>query len=263
MGNFTIENVTVSYEKTEIIHQLSFEINKGKITTLIGPNGCGKSTMIKAIARLLPIKAGTIVLDGQKIQQYPTKELAKELAILPQSSTTPEGISVSELVSYGRFPYQKGFGSLTAEDKAKITWAIEETNLTEFAEQEVDKLSGGQKQRAFIAMALAQDTDILILDEPTTYLDMAHQLEILLLLQKLNQEEGRTILMALHDLNHAARFSDTMLAMKSGQLIALGSPQEMMTKEILAQTFEIDAEILLAPNKEYPICLSYELLEKE
>jgi iron complex transport system ATP-binding protein len=206
MTTLTTKNLQIGYGEKLIVKDLNLKINKGEITSIIGANGCGKSTILKTLARLHAAKSGSIYLDGKIIQKIPTKEIAKKMAILPQSPDAPGGLTVYELISYGRFPHQGGFGRLTDKDCEAIKWALEVTQLTSFAHQAVDALSGGQRQRAWIAMAIAQETELLLLDEPTTYLDMAHQLEILKLLKRLNEEEGRTVVMIVHDLNHAARF---------------------------------------------------------
>src|SRR5690606_6099821 len=241
-----------------VIDGLNVTIPEQKITTIIGPNGCGKSTLLKAISRLLKTKKGTVYLDGKAIHQLPTKEIAKKMAILPQTAEAPAGLTVFELVSYGRYPHRKGIGTLKKEDMDQIMWALEVTGLSELKNRPIDALSGGQRQRAWIAMSLAQDTEILILDEPTTYLDMAHQLDILLLLKQLNREEGRTIVMVLHDLNHASRFSDYLIAMRDGALITEGKPEEVMTCSNLQQVFQIDANLTTCPFSANPICLSYQ-----
>src|SRR5690606_11274218 len=188
--------------------------------------GCGKSTLLKAITRIISHQSGTIVLDGKNISKENTKTLAKKMAILPQSPESAAGLTVGELVSYGRFPYQNGFGRLTKHDYEVIDWALEVTGTSEFKFRPVDALSGGQRQRVWIAMALAQETDIIFLDEPTTYLDMAHQLEVLELLQKLNRKEGRPIVIGLHDRTHAARFADYIIAVKQGRSDQAGSGGE-------------------------------------
>jgi len=263
MTALKVEKVAIGYSNTLIIDELSVSIPEKKITTIIGPNGCGKSTLLKATSRILKTKSGAVYLDGRAIHQLSTKEVAKKMAILPQTAEAPGGLTVFELVSYGRFPHQSGFGSLKKKDYEYIYWAIDVTGLNEFKDRPIEALSGGQRQRVWIAMALAQDTEILILDEPTTYLDLAHQLDILLLLQRLNQEEGRTIVMVLHDLNHASRFSDYMIAMKNGELIKEGSPEEVMTCANLQHVFNIDASIATCPFSKNPICLSYQLCEKD
>jgi len=257
-----VDQVEIGYSNAMIIDDLSVSIPEKKITTIIGPNGCGKSTLLKAISRILKTKSGAVYLDGNAIHKLSTKEVAKKMAILPQSADAPGGLTVFELVSYGRFPHQKGFGSLTKEDYEHIYWAIDVTGLNEFKDRPIEALSGGQRQRVWIAMALAQDTEILILDEPTTYLDLAHQLDILLLLKRLNEEEGRTIVMVLHDLNHASRFSHYMIAMRNGELLTEGTPEEVMTCANLQHVFNIDASIVTCPFSANPICLSYQLCQK-
>ncbi|MBM7700498.1 ABC transporter ATP-binding protein [Kurthia huakuii] len=255
-----VEHVDVGYEKIKIVNDVSLRFNDGEITTIIGPNGCGKSTLLKAMTRIIPYRKGSIYLDGAAIAKYNTKELAKRLAILPQIAENPVGLTVGELVSYGRFPHQSGFAKLTNEDYEIIDWALDVTNTLDYKYREVDTLSGGQRQRVWIAMALAQKTDIIFLDEPTTYLDMAHQLEVLQLLKKLNEEQGRTVIMVLHDLNHAARFSHSLIALRDGELVKQGSVEEMMQRDVLATVFNIDATIVRDPKTDKPVCLSYELI---
>ncbi len=250
----------IGYNDSLIVKDLNLSIPTGKITALVGSNGSGKSTILKAMARLLKPKNGGVMLDGESIHSKSTKEVAKQLAILPQSPTAPDGLTVQELISYGRFPHQKGFGSLTEEDRKVIQWSIEVTGLTQFADRPVDQLSGGQRQRAWIAMAFAQQTDILFLDEPTTFLDMAHQLEVLHLLQKLNQEEGRTIVMVVHDLNHASRFAHHIVAIRSGTVVSEGSPAEVVTQEVLREVFAIEADIVADPRTGVPLCLPHQLV---
>jgi len=262
MAVLTADQVSVGYIDTLIIDGLNVTIPEKKITTIIGPNGCGKSTLLKAISRLLKTRNGTVYLDGKEIHQLPTKEIAKKMAILPQTAEAPAGLTVFELVSYGRFPYKKGFGTLKKEDVDAILWALEVTGLSEMKDRPIDALSGGQRQRAWIAMSLAQDTDILVLDEPTTYLDLAHQLDILLLLKQLNEKEGRTIVMVLHDLNHASRFSDYMIAMKNGKIVTEGTPETVMTRETLEKVFHIQAVMTGCPYSNHPICLSYQLTKQ-
>lgn len=255
--------LSIAYEDRLIVDDLNIQIPQGKITALVGANGSGKSTILKTMARLMQPKKGQVLLDGKSIHKQSTREVAKQLAILPQNPTAPEGLTVTELVSYGRFPYQKGFGSLKAEDKKMIEWAIESTRLSEFHDRPIDQLSGGQRQRAWIAMALAQDTDILFLDEPTTFLDMAHQLEVLQLLEELNTTAKRTIVMVVHDLNHASRYAHHMIAIKQGKAAATGSPEKVMTPEVLREVFGIEADIVTDPRTGVPLCLPYALAGKE
>ncbi|WP_110112445.1 ABC transporter ATP-binding protein [Bacillus sp. CGMCC 1.16541] len=263
MASLSTEKLHISYGDVEIVKELDLNIPNGKITTIIGPNGCGKSTILKTMSRIISPKSGFVYLDGKAIHKASTKEIAQKMAVLPQSPEAPSGLTVKELVSYGRFPHQKGFGRLTNHDREVVQWALEVTGMLEFQERTVDALSGGQRQRVWIAMALAQETDLLLLDEPTTYLDLAHQLEVLELLEKLNKEEGRTIAIVIHDLNHAARFAHHMIALRSGQIMKEGTPEEVMTPSILAKTFNIDAEVVKDPRTNRPVCITYDLMKSE
>lgn len=260
MSQISAEHISVAYEDKVILEDLSLDLLDGNITTIIGSNGCGKSTLLKALTRIQAIKSGQILIDGEAIAKLSTKEVAKKIALLPQVLEATEGISVYELVSYGRFPHQKYLGNLTSFDRDKIHWAMEVTKVTPYANLDVDSLSGGQRQRVWIAMALAQDTDTIFLDEPTTYLDMNHQLEILELLYRLNQENHKTIIMVLHDLNLAARFSDCLVAMKDGKIKYQGNAEEIMTDAILKDIFRIKAQIVTDPIFNRPTLLSYQLL---
>ncbi len=262
MSRLNGEQVKIGYGDTTIINNLDVEVPDGKVTSIIGPNGCGKSTLLKALSRLLSIKDGAIHLDGQSIHAQSTKEIAKKIAILPQSPEVADGLTVGELVSYGRFPHQKGFGRLTAEDKKEIDWALSVTGTSEFRHRSINDLSGGQRQRVWIAMALAQRTDIIFLDEPTTYLDICHQLEILELVQKLNKEQGCTIVMVLHDINQAIRFSDHLIAMKEGNIVANGTTQEVLTKDILEKVFNIDVVLDEDPRTGKPLLVTYDVFSK-
>lgn len=257
------EDLHISYGDRLIVKDLSIEIPDKKITTIIGSNGCGKSTLLKAMTRIIPHQAGSIVLDGESISKENTKSLAKKMAILPQNPESASGLTVGEVVSYGRFPYQKGFGRLTSKDYEVINWALDVTGTSFFKYHPVDALSGGQRQRVWIAMALAQETEMIFLDEPTTYLDMAHQLEILELLQKLNEEQKRTIVMVLHDVNHAARFADHIIALKYGQIVKSGTPDDVITNSVLREVFQIDAHIGKDPRTNKPMCITYHLLKGE
>ncbi|MGG3800722.1 ABC transporter ATP-binding protein [Metabacillus fastidiosus] len=256
-------DLNIGYGERLIVKGLSAQIPDKKITTIIGPNGCGKSTLLKAITRILPHQSGEIILDGANILKENTKILAKKMAILPQTPESSSGLTVGELVSYGRFPYQKGFGRLTKQDYEVIDWALEVTGTKDFKFRSVDALSGGQRQRVWIAMALAQETEMIFLDEPTTYLDMAHQLEVLELLQKLNIEQERTIVMVLHDLNQAARFADYIIALKNGEIVKAGNCEEVINHNVLKEVFHIDAEIGRDPRTDKPICITYNLLKGE
>lgn len=260
MNCIRTKDLNISYGNLDIVKDLNLEIPKGKITTIIGANGCGKSTILKTLARIIKPKSGLIYINDKELNSQDSKELAKAMAVLPQSPKAPSGLTVEELISYGRFPHQKGFGKLKDEDKDIINWALEKTRILEFRDRPIEALSGGQRQRAWIAMALAQETDILLLDEPTTYLDLAHQLEVLKLLEELNKKEGRTIVMVIHELNNAARFADHMIGVKKGKIVCQGTAHEVMTKENLKEIFNIDAEIVNEPKSGKPVCITYDMV---
>ncbi|MGE7923669.1 ABC transporter ATP-binding protein [Viridibacillus arvi] len=255
------DDLSIGYGDRLIVKELSISIPDKKITTIIGANGCGKSTLLKTMTRIISQQSGAVLLDGENIAKQNTKDLASKMAILPQTPESVSGLTVGELVSYGRFPYQKGLGRLTKEDYDVIEWALDVTGTTEFKYRSVDALSGGQRQRVWIAMALAQETEIIFLDEPTTYLDLAHQLEVLNLLQKLNEEQERTIIMVLHDLNQAARFADYIIALKDGEIVKAGNCEAVMTAEVLEKVFAIDAHIGIDPRTNKPMCVTYDLLK--
>ncbi len=257
------DHLHIGYGERLIVKDLSIEIPEKRITTIIGSNGCGKSTLLKAMTRIIPHQSGSIILDGRSITKEDTKDLAKKLAILPQTPESAAGLTVGELVSFGRFPYQKGFGRLSKKDLEVINWALEVTGTIDYKYLPVDSLSGGQRQRVWIAMALAQETEMIFLDEPTTYLDMAHQLEVLELLQKLNEEQERTIVMVLHDINQASRFSDHIIALKDGQIVKSGDCEEVITHQVLKEVFHIDADIGRDPRTNKPICITYNLIKGE
>jgi len=260
MECITAQQIDIAYDDTLIVKGLDLQIPHGQITSIIGPNGCGKSTVLKAVGRLLKTKSGIVYLNGTDIHMLSTKEVAKQMAILPQTPTAPSGLTVGQLVAYGRFPHQRGFGKLREEDKEIVAWALSVTQVTEFEHREVDTLSGGQRQRVWIAMALAQQTELILLDEPTTYLDLAHQLEVLELLFKLNRNQQVTIVMVLHDLNLAARFSDYMVAIRKGEVVEHGSPEVVMTTRTLHEVFAIDADIMIEPRTGRPVYVTYQLI---
>jgi iron complex transport system ATP-binding protein len=253
------EQLHIAYIDRPIVENLNLSIPPRKITALVGANGSGKSTILKTMARIMSPRSGSVLLDGKSIHKQPTREVAKQLAILPQNPSAPEGLTVGELVSYGRFPHQRGFAALSKEDKRIVEWALRVTGMSDYADRPVDQLSGGQRQKAWIAMSLAQQTDILFLDEPTTFLDMAHQLEVLKLLQKLNAEEGRTIVMVVHDLNHATRFAHHLVAIKQGKVVCEGAPEHVVTEDVLREVFGIEALIIPDPHTGVPLCLPYGL----
>ena len=260
MSRLFSERLRIAYGERTIVNELDLRIPAGQITALVGANGSGKSTILKAMARIIkPVKGG-VFLDGKAVHKMPTKEVAKQLAILPQNPVAPEGLTVKELVTYGRFPHQNGFGSLTPEDKDMISWAVEVTGMREFMDQPIDQMSGGQRQRAWIAMALAQGTEVLFLDEPTTFLDMAHQLEVLKLLDQLQREENRTIVMVVHDLNHASQFAHHIIAIKDGSALYEGAPEEVITGPMLHDIFSIQADVIPNPRTGKPLCLPYDLI---
>lgn len=262
MATLEGRKLTVGYDKEDILHEVEVSIPQGRVTAIIGPNGCGKSTMLKALARINPLRGGTVLLDGKDISILSSKQVAQKMAILPQSPVAPSGLTVEELVAYGRYPHQGGFGNLGNEDKAKIGWALELTKLTAFRERDVDALSGGQRQRVWIAMALAQDTELMLLDEPTTYLDLVHQLEVLQLLAKLNAETGRTIALVIHEINMAARFADHIIALRAGQIVACGTPKQIIQAEVLRAVFDIDAIVTEDPRTGRPVCLTYDVVQE-
>jgi len=250
-----VNNLSLTYDSNAIIIQeLNMTIQERLITALVGPNGCGKSTLLRGISRLLKPLKGSVHLDGYDIHAMKAKELAKQLGILPQSPSAPEGLTVHELVAQGRYPHQNWFQQWSREDERIVEDALITTNLTMFADRPVDTLSGGQRQRAWIAMALAQQTQVLLLDEPTTYLDMAYQMDVLDLLDDLN-EQGRTIVMVLHDLNHAARYADHIVALRGGQIVVQGSPEQVMTAENIRQVFGLHAQIVTDPIAGTPMCI--------
>jgi iron complex transport system ATP-binding protein len=241
------KNLALSYDGQPVIHELGLSIPHGKTTVIVGANACGKSTLLRGIARLMRPAAGVVELDGRDIRSLPTKEVAQVVGILPQSPNAPEGITVSDLVGRGRYPHQGWFRQWSAEDDRIVRDALVVTSTLELADRRVEQLSGGQRQRVWIAMALAQDPDILLLDEPTTFLDVAHQLEVLDLLLQLNRERGTTVAMVLHDLNLAARYADNLVLMAHGGVIASGLPAEVITQQLVKTAFGLDARIVSDP----------------
>ncbi|MGM9933754.1 ABC transporter ATP-binding protein [uncultured Clostridium sp.] len=262
MEAISVKNLCVSYEDNIIIQDLDLAVPKGQITIIIGANGCGKSTLLKTISRINKPKNGDIFINGKNIKKIKEKNIAKEVAFLPQGPVCPSGLTVRQLVAFGRFPHQKMIGGLNSHDKEVIDWAIRETGLSEFADREVENLSGGQRQRAWIAMTLAQETEIIMLDEPTTYLDMSYQLEVLEVLQKLNKEKKITVVIVLHELNNACRFADNIIGLKKGRIICEGRPIDVINKETLKEIYGIDASLVNSENGEYPICMEYELFRE-
>ena len=249
------EKLTLAYDHNVIVKELGVTIPEGKITALVGPNGCGKSTLLRGLARLLKPKTGSVYLDGEVIAKLSTKTVAKKLGILPQGPTAPEGLTVRELVAQGRYPHQGFFQQWSKEDEAALAWALETTRMVKFADRPLDALSGGQRQRAWIAMTLAQATPILLLDEPTTFLDMAHQVEVLSLLDELNEREGRTVVMVLHDINQACRYAHHLIALKAGEIIAQGSPREIIDAGLISAVFGLACSVVPDPVSGTPLCV--------
>ncbi|AIG28760.1 ABC transporter ATP-binding protein [Brevibacillus laterosporus] len=255
MSALETKGLTLQYGDSIIIENLGLQIPKGEITVLIGSNGCGKSTLLRSLARLLKPASGHILLNGKGIAEQTTKEIAKQMAILPQGPIAPEGLTVLQLVKQGRYPHQNWLKQWTDEDEEKVAFALEVTQLTELAHRPIDSLSGGQRQRAWIALTLAQDTDIILLDEPTTYLDMTHQIEVLDILFELNQTRASTIVMVLHDLNLACRYAHHLVAVQDKQIYAQGSPETVLTEKMVEHVFRMQSKIIADPLYGTPMCI--------
>ncbi len=246
-ARLSAHSVSVGYGDTVISRDVTLDIPDGQVTTLIGANGCGKSTLLRGLSHLLPLSAGSVTLDGKKLGDYSSRELATRLSMLPQSPITPAGVTVADLVARGRHPHQSWLQQWSASHSAAVDEAMTLTNVFQLRDRPVDSLSGGQRQRVWIAMVLAQDTDIVFLDEPTTYLDLAHSIDVLELVSTLNKEQGKTIVMVLHDLNLAARYSDNLVLMKDGSVTALGSPESTITPQALRDVFGLDSRVIEDP----------------
>ncbi len=251
----TAESVTLGYGDRTIVDSLDLALPPGRVTAIVGANACGKSTLLKAMARLLAPSAGQVLLDGRSIHRLPTKQVARVLGLLPQSPIAPDGIAVSDLVSRGRHPHQGALSRWTSTDDAAVARALEATDVTHLADRPVDELSGGQRQRVWIAMALAQETDVLLLDEPTTFLDISHQIDVLDLLTDLNRDLGTTVAMVLHDLNLAARYADHLVAMARGEVIAAGDPSDVLTEETVRRVFGLDSRVVPDPLTGRPMVI--------
>lgn len=244
----SLKNIRVSVGHKILIEQINLEVPTGKVTTIIGPNGCGKSTTLKAICRMMPFAEGTITVLDKDVTAYSYKEFARKVAILTQAPLSPADLTVRDLVAMGRFPYRGILGGSSKEDDACIEWALRETGLVQMKTRLLSTLSGGERQRAWIAMALAQKPEILLLDEPTTYLDICHQLEVLKLLKKLNLELHLTVVLVLHDLNQALMFSDHVAVIKAGHLVVAGDPKEIITAKLLHEVFRVRADTFTCTN---------------
>jgi iron complex transport system ATP-binding protein len=249
------QELTLGYGERTVIQDLDLVVPPGRITAIVGANACGKSTLLRSMTRLLAPRNGQVLLDGRAVHRLPAKELARVLGLLPQSPIAPEGITVADLVGRGRNPHQGLFSRWRTEDDAAVAAALEATQTTELADRAVDELSGGQRQRVWIAMALAQQTDLLLLDEPTTFLDVSHQVEVLDLLTDLNRSRGTTIVMVLHDLNLAARYADHLVAMAAGRVHATGAPAQVLTEECVRAVFGLDSRVVVDPTSGAPLML--------
>ncbi len=249
----TAQNIVAGYDKKIILDDVSIKVPNHKISVIIGANACGKSTLLKTLARLITPMSGDVRLDNALIKHIPPKQLARTLGLLPQSPIVPEGITVADLVARGRYPYQSFFKGLGHRDFEAVEEALEIMGITELANRCVDELSGGQRQRVWIALALAQQTDILLLDEPTTFLDIAYQVEILDLLTDLNRRRGTTIVMVLHDINLSARYADYLFALQNGKLIAEGKPAEIISEDLIRRVFDLDSSIIIDPVSGTPL----------
>ncbi|WP_228404606.1 ABC transporter ATP-binding protein [Pseudarthrobacter sp. L1SW] len=259
MAVLNAKDLTLKYDQRCVVDGLTAEIPEGKVTMIVGANACGKSTLLRGLSRLLKPAAGAVTLDGKDIHSRPARELARTLGLLPQHPTAPDGITVRDLVGRGRYPHQGFFrswreGDMSPHDLA-VQRALEATDTLALAGRNVDELSGGQRQRVWIAMALAQETDVLLLDEPTTYLDLAHQVEVLDLVTDLNRQRGTTVAIVLHDLNLAARYADNVIAMKSGAVVAVGSPLEVVTESLVRDVFGLESRVIPDPVSGTPLVI--------
>jgi iron complex transport system ATP-binding protein len=249
------EGLAVGYDGADVVAGLDLEIPRAKLTAIVGANGCGKSTLLRALARLLSPRRGGVLLDGRAISELPSKEVARRLGMLPQQPTAPDGLTVEDLVARGRFPHQGLFRQWSADDEAAVEEALAATATAELRDRPIDELSGGQRQRAWIAMALAQQTELLLLDEPTTFLDLAHQVDVLDLLDGLVAERGRTVVMVLHDINQACRYADQLVAMCGGRVHAAGPPGDIVDAAFIRDVFGLEARVVEDPVTGTPLCL--------
>jgi iron complex transport system ATP-binding protein len=249
----TAEQVTLGYGDRTVVESLDLEVPPGRITAVVGANACGKSTLLRALSRLLAPTRGQVVLDGKDVHRMPTKEVARTLGLLPQSPVAPEGIVVGDLVARGRSPHQGMLSRWSIQDDAAVAEALALTGTTDLAGRAVDELSGGQRQRVWVAMALAQQTDLLLLDEPTTFLDVSHQIDVLDLLADLNDQRGTTVVMVLHDLNLAARYSDHLIAMRDGHIHAAGDPEDVLTVDVVRDVFGMRSQVIPDPVSGRPM----------
>ncbi|MGA9276283.1 ABC transporter ATP-binding protein [Ilumatobacter sp.] len=250
-----VVDLRLGYGDREVIDSLDLVVPPGRVTAIVGPNACGKSTLLRSMSRLLTPKRGQVLLDGEQVHRLPAKEVARTLGLLPQSPIAPEGITVADLVGRGRHPHQSIFSRWSTDDDIAVAAALQATETVDLADRPVDELSGGQRQRVWIAMSLAQQTDLLLLDEPTTFLDVSHQIEVLDLLTDLNRVRGTTVVMVLHDLNMAARYADHLIALTGGRLHAAGEPREVLTEDTIRAVFGLDSQVIMDPTSGKPLML--------
>lgn len=249
---FTVDSISIRYEQKSVINNFSFSVKEGEVVSIIGPNGSVKSTLLKAVSRLIPYHTGTVELEGVNLKAMSAKQVARKMCMLSQKNQAPSDMTVIDLVSYGRYPHKKWFEKLNNEDMEIVHWALEKTHLIEYKDRRVVSLSGGESQRAWIAMALAQRPKVMLLDEPTTYLDISHQHEVLELVRELNQDMGMTIIMVLHDLNQASTYSDSIVVVKSGEKAMYGSPNQVMTTDMIRHVYRMDSEIQYVQTEKKP-----------
>jgi iron complex transport system ATP-binding protein len=246
-------DLTLGYGDLTVVDGLDLDVVESTVTAVVGPNGCGKSTLLRALGRLMRPQGGQVLLDGRSIARTPTRDVARRLGVLPQAPVAPEGLTVADLVGRGRHPHQRWYRQWSRDDEASVAEALAWTDIADLADRCVDELSGGQRQRAWLSMALAQGTDLVLLDEPTTYLDLAHQVDVLELVRRLHGERGRTVVMVLHDLNLAARYADRLVAMRDGRVVASGAPAEVVTPQLLAEVFDLEARVVPDPVTGTPL----------
>jgi len=242
---FDLDDISVRYGDHTAVDGVSLQLRRDRITAIIGPNGCGKSTLLRTVARLQPLSVGRVTLDDQEVSSIPPRVYARRVAVLPQSPAAPESLTVADLVARGRDPHRRWWDGWSQADEDAVRESLAQTALVELADRPLESLSGGQRQRAWIALALAQRTDALLLDEPTTYLDIAHQLDVLDTVQRLHHERGLTVIMVLHDLSLAARYADEVVAMRDGRVVAAGTAHEVVTPDVLREVFDVDCRVLL------------------
>ena len=256
-GRLAARALTLAYDDRTVVDCLDLVIPDGEVTVVVGPNACGKSTLLRALGRLLKPRGGAVLLDGTDLARIPTKKIAQSVGLLPQTPVAPDAITVADLVSRGRQPHQHWWQQWSDEDERAVGDAMERTDVHALADRPVDELSGGQRQRAWIAMVLAQDTDLLLLDEPTTYLDLAHQVEVLDLVDQLHADAGRTVVMVLHDLNLAARYAHRLVIVRDGAVHSAGAPAEVLTEHAIEEVFGLRASVLTDPHTEGPLVVPH------